>query len=112
MEALEPRMEEAGGKLRALLRAGLADALRQGNAPAQAHCLQAFAAVGDAHSAEQVRTTCQGPCMYASMGLKLEPIEPSIRVLKSHHRAVVTPGLRKCALGIVHCVPNPSTCNP
>ena len=54
MEALEPRMEEAGGKLRALLRAGLADALRQGNAPAQAHCLQAFAAVGDAHSAEQV----------------------------------------------------------
>ena len=61
MEALEPRMEEAGGKLRALLGAGLAGALRQGNTSAQAHCLQAFAAVGDAHSAEQVRTVCCVP---------------------------------------------------
>ena len=61
VEALEPRMEEASGKLRALLRAGLADALRQGNAPAQAHCLQAFAAIGDAHSAEQV-------CTYSARG--------------------------------------------
>lgn len=51
--ALAPRMEEAAGKLGALLRAGLADALRAGNAPARQHCLQAFAAVGDAAGAEQ-----------------------------------------------------------
>ena len=53
METLAPRMQEAAEKLGALLRAGLADALRAGNAPARQHCLQAFAAVGDCAGAEQ-----------------------------------------------------------
>ncbi len=62
MEALGPRMEEAGAKLGALLRAGLADALAAGNAPARQHCLQAFAAVGDAAGAEQARSGVPSPC--------------------------------------------------
>ncbi len=54
MEQLEPRMDAAAQKLQALLSEGLAEALREGNASARAHCLQAFSAVGDATSAEQV----------------------------------------------------------
>ncbi|CAL8471248.1 g10790 [Coccomyxa elongata] len=54
VEQLEPRMDAAAQKLQALLSEGLAEALREGNASARAHCLQAFSAVGDATSAEQI----------------------------------------------------------
>ncbi|BDA46634.1 Conserved oligomeric Golgi complex subunit 2 [Coccomyxa sp. Obi] len=54
VEQLEPRMGAAAQKLQALLSEGLAEALREGNASARAHCLQAFSAVGDAVSAEQI----------------------------------------------------------
>ena len=57
VETLAPRMQEAAEQLGALLRAGLADALRAGNGPARQHCLQAFAAVGDGTGAEQA---CSG----------------------------------------------------
>jgi hypothetical protein len=54
VEQLEPRMGAAAHRLQELLSEALAQALREGNAPARAHCLQAFSAVGDAASAEQV----------------------------------------------------------
>ena len=54
MEQLEPRMGAAAQRLQELLSEALAQALREGNAPARAHCLQAFSAVGDSVSAEQV----------------------------------------------------------
>ncbi len=54
MEQLEPRMGAAAKRLQQLLSDALAQALREGNSPARAHCLQAFSAVGDAASAEQV----------------------------------------------------------
>lgn len=54
VEQLEPRMGAAAQRLQELLSEALAQALREGNAPARAHCLQAFSAVGDAVSAEQV----------------------------------------------------------
>ncbi|KAK9821420.1 hypothetical protein WJX81_002272 [Elliptochloris bilobata] len=54
VEALEGRRRTAAGRLAALLGAGLAAALRRRNASARQHCLQAYAAVGDAAGAEQV----------------------------------------------------------
>lgn len=54
VQQLEPRMKAGAGKLQELLSEGLAQALKEGNAPAQIHCLQAFAAIGDASGAEQV----------------------------------------------------------
>lgn len=47
-------MAAAAERLQQLLSQGLTQALRDGNASARLHCLQAFAAVGDAGSAEQV----------------------------------------------------------
>ena len=55
VEALEARRKAAAERLTALLGAGLAAALRQGNASARQLCLQAYAAVGDAAGAEQAR---------------------------------------------------------
>ena len=57
MQQLEPRMKAGAGKLQELLSEGLAQALREGNASAHIHCLQAFAAIGDAAGAEKV---CMG----------------------------------------------------
>ena len=54
MQQLEPRMKAGAGKLQKLLSEGLAQALREGNASAHIHCLQAFAAIGDAAGAEKV----------------------------------------------------------
>ena len=54
MQQLEPRMRAGAAKLQQLLSEGLAQALREGNAPARLHCLQAFAAIGDASDAEEV----------------------------------------------------------
>ena len=55
MQQLEPRMRAGAAKLQQLLSEGLAQALREGNAPARLHCLQAFAAIGDASDAEEVQ---------------------------------------------------------
>ncbi len=55
VEALEGRRRAAAARLAALLGAGLAAALRTGNASARQHCLQAYAAVGDTAGAEQAR---------------------------------------------------------
>ena len=63
MEQLEPRMGAAAQKLQALLSEGLVEALREGNASARAHCLQALSAVGDATSAEQVPSSASFPCL-------------------------------------------------
>ena len=54
MQQLEPRMKAGAGKLQELLCQGLAQALKEGNVSAHTHCLQAFAAIGDAAGAEQV----------------------------------------------------------
>ena len=54
MQQLEPRMKAGVGRLQELLAQGLAKALQEGVAPARMHCLQAFAAIGDAEGAEKV----------------------------------------------------------
>ena len=48
-------MKAGTEKLHELLSQGLAQALKEGNVPAHVHCLQAFAAIGDASGAEKVR---------------------------------------------------------
>ena len=55
MQQLEPRMRAGAARLQQLLSEGLAQALREGNASVRLHCLQAFAAVGDASGAEEVQ---------------------------------------------------------
>lgn len=55
VQQLEPRMKAGAGKLQELLSEGLAQAMKEGNMSAHIHCLQAFAAIGDASGAEQVR---------------------------------------------------------
>ena len=55
VQQLEPRMKAGAGKLQELLSQGLAQALKEGNVSARIHCLQAFAAIGDASGAEKVR---------------------------------------------------------
>lgn len=72
MEQLEPRMGTAAQKLQALLSDGLAEALREGNASARAHCLQAFSAVGDAASAEQVPPAYILLCVQITVGMVLD----------------------------------------
>jgi hypothetical protein len=57
VQQLEPRMKAGAGKLQELLSQGLAQALKEGNVPARMHCLQAFAAIGDAAGAENVHTS-------------------------------------------------------
>jgi hypothetical protein len=47
-------MEEAAAQLQVMLAGGLRDALKIGNVSARTYCLQAYAAVGDTSSAEQV----------------------------------------------------------
>lgn len=54
VQQLEPRMKAGAGRLQELLAQGLAEALQGGIAPARMHCLQAFAAIGDAEGAEKV----------------------------------------------------------
>ncbi|KAL3155161.1 hypothetical protein ABBQ32_013104 [Trebouxia sp. C0010 RCD-2024] len=54
LQQLQPRADSAVARLSLLLRQALDAALRGGHQPAVLHCLQAFAAVGDAAGAEQV----------------------------------------------------------
>lgn len=55
MQQLDARMKAGAGNLQQLLSQGLAEALKEGNASARLHCLQAFAAIGDASGAEEVQ---------------------------------------------------------
>jgi hypothetical protein len=57
VQQLEPRVKAGAGKLQELLSQGLAQALKEGNVPARMHCLQAFAAIGDAAGAEKVHNS-------------------------------------------------------
>lgn len=54
LQQLQPRADSAVNRLSSLLRQALDAALRGGHQPAVLHCLQAYAAVGDASAAEQV----------------------------------------------------------
>eukprot|EP00884_Botryococcus_braunii_P005660 jgi/Botrbrau1/15095/Bobra.0255s0008.1 len=54
IQQLQGRMEEAAAQLQVMLAGGLRDALKTGNVSARTYCLQAYAAVGDTSSAEQV----------------------------------------------------------
>jgi hypothetical protein len=81
VEQLEPRMAAAAGRLQQLLRQGLRQALADGNASARLHCLQAFAAVGDAASAEQVRLIW---CREKQTHLE-RPAASAYRVMRAPH---------------------------
>ena len=54
LQQLQPRADAAVNRLSALLSQALDAALRGGRESAVQHCLQAYAAVGDTASAEQV----------------------------------------------------------
>lgn len=54
LQQLQPRADSAVTRLSSLLKQALGVALRGSHQPAVLHCLQAYAAVGDAAAAEQV----------------------------------------------------------
>lgn len=54
LQQLQPRADSAVKRLSRLLSQALDAALREGHQSAVLHCLQAYTAVGDTHSAEQV----------------------------------------------------------
>ncbi|DBA94077.1 TPA: hypothetical protein ACH3X1_001724 [Trebouxia sp. C0004] len=54
LQQLQPRADSAVERLSSLLSQALDAALREGHQSAVLHCLQAYTAVGDTHSAEQV----------------------------------------------------------
>lgn len=54
LQQLQPRADSAVERLSNLLRQALDTALKEGHQSAVLHCLQAYTAVGDTHSAEQV----------------------------------------------------------
>ena len=56
LQQLQPRAGSAVNRLSSLLKQALDAALKGGHQPAVLHCLQAYAAVGDASVAEQVRS--------------------------------------------------------
>ena len=64
LQQLQPRADSAVNRLSSLLRIALDAALKGGHQLAVLHCLQAYAAVGDASVAEQVRSDtihCMAP---------------------------------------------------
>lgn len=66
LQQLQPRADSAVARLSLLLRQALDAALRGGHQPAVLHCLQAFAAVGDAAGAEQVHEPSPAACLQRS----------------------------------------------
>ncbi len=54
LQQLQPRADSAVKRLSSFLSQALDAALREGHQSAVLHCLQAYTAVGDTHSAEQV----------------------------------------------------------